>query len=175
MAEDATQVQQDGTEDQYDYNLGTRLLPTNVISAAEFLSCKEKAKIKDQFFGVFLELTAVSPRRRDLIRWLYNNAKVEAGCIMLHIKPRVYLQLTPLVVHKILGIPNSGDMPPKCTLKERNEEFDKMRRLLDLLSQEGDEQVDKEENNVEDKGDQDGEDREGGKKKKDRYYHPAYS
>ena len=173
MAEDATEVQQDATEDQHDYNLGTRLLPKYVIGAAEFLSRKEKAKIKDQFFGVFSELTAVSPGRRDLVRWLYNNAKVEAGCIMLHIKLGVYLQLMPLVIHKILGIPNSGDMPPKCTLKERNEEFDKMRRLLDLLSQEGDEQVDKEENNVEDKGDQDGEDGdgedgEGGKKKKKR-------
>ena len=40
MAEDAIEVQQDAIEDQYDYNLGTRLLPTNVISAAEFLSRK---------------------------------------------------------------------------------------------------------------------------------------
>jgi len=47
MAEDATEVQQDATEDQHDYNLGTRLLPKYVIGAAEFLSHKEKAKIKD--------------------------------------------------------------------------------------------------------------------------------
>jgi len=89
---------------------------------------------------------------------------------MLHIKPGVYLQLMPLVIHKILGIPNSGDMPPKCTLKERNEDFDKMCWLLDLLPQEGDEQADKEEDNVEDEGDQDGdgEDGEGGKKKKEK-------
>lgn len=71
-------------------------------------------------------------------------------------------------------------MPPTYTMKERNDEFDKLRSILGLLPQQDDEQaIDNEEDDVEDEedGDQDGEDGEGGKKKKgkERSYHPTYS
>jgi len=166
---------------QKGFSLGCRCTPKNVMGAAKFLNSVEKENIKKYHFGAFLDLTVESPGRRDLVRWLYDNSKLEAGCIIIQIKPGVYLQLTPWVVNKILGVPIGGDMPPTYTMKERNDEFDKLCSILGLLPQEDDEQaideqaIDNEEDDVEDEkdGDQDGEDGEGGKKKKERKILPS--
>lgn len=119
-----------------------------------------------------------SPGRRDLVRWLYDNSRQEGGCIVIYIKPGVHLRLTPWVVHKILGLPIDGEMPPTYTMKQRNDEFNKLRVILGLLPWEDDQAINNEEDDVEDgdqvddnegdntKDSEDGEEGGGGKNKK---------
>ncbi|KAL6639740.1 hypothetical protein ACP70R_022562 [Stipagrostis hirtigluma subsp. patula] len=100
-----------GNEAGNQFELTLRCAPRDVISVAKALSTEEKDTITKLGFGAFLSLNLKAVAKRDIIRWLLDNSRLEEDRIVMQIKSGETLSITPEVIGLVLGVPSGTQSP----------------------------------------------------------------